>query len=133
MRAESYNDFGIYDFNLSLKIRQAAYYFLRSWVAIFGGAALEYIANVDISSFEPHCIYYFVEELSGSSDEGPSLSVFVGPGSFTDEEYIGVLVPFAGDGVSSCFSKFAPAAFSDFLGDFFEFSAGVFLCLSGLF
>jgi len=130
---ESYNDFGIYGFNLSLKVWQTACYFFMSWVSIFGRTAFEDIANVDIGSFESHCIYYFVEELSGPSNEGSCLSVFVGSGCFTDEEYIGVWVSFAGDGVSSCLSKFAPAAFSDFIGDFFEFGGGVFLCLSGLF
>ena len=133
MCTESYDDFGVYDFNLSLEVREAAYDFLRSWVAVVRGATLEDIANVDISSFESHCIYYFVEELSGPSDKWSSLSVFVGSGCFPDEEYIGVWVSFAGDGVSSCLSKFAPAAFSDFIGDFFKFGGGIFLCLSGLF
>jgi len=49
--AKGDNNFRIYDFNLSLKIWEAAYYFFRSWVAIIRGSAFEDIADVDVGSF----------------------------------------------------------------------------------
>ena len=50
------------------------------------GAALQYIANIHISSAEPHRLNDLGEELSRSSDKGLTLDVLFSSRGFTDEQ-----------------------------------------------
>jgi len=59
--------------------------------------------------------------LSGASDEGESLAVFVGPGPFADKDQAGVRVALAWDRQGSRVGEFfAEGALGDFVDDAFE-------------
>ena len=71
MCTQSYNNFGIYYLNLSLKIWQAAYYLFGGRVAIFRRAALQDIAYKNFAAFQAaSCDYSAITSSSPSSSFG---------------------------------------------------------------
>ena len=89
--AESDNDHGCDDRNLSAKIGKAGFHFVSCGFSVsarFGGhiwTAFQNIRDVDLFAGEFHGGEHFREKFSGESDERFSLFVFIGTGSFADE------------------------------------------------
>lgn len=122
---EGNDDFGIYQFELFLKVGQAAYDLFRSRVSVAGGTAFENIADEDICSLKVASGDNVVEQFAGSANKGSALCVFVCAWSFANKYDPCVGVAFAGDGVGACLAKSALAAFSQLISDLFEFDSWI--------
>ena len=76
-------------------------------VTIVRRAAFEYIANENFLSFKLDCFKYFIEQLSGASDEWFTLFIFISTWRFADNDYICFRISYAEYKFDSCLSKVA--------------------------
>jgi hypothetical protein len=118
--AQSHNNLGIYQLNLSLKIWQAANYLVRPRVTIARRAALQNIAYKDVTSFQAAGVDYFIQQFSGSSNERSPLSIFVGTGCFSNKEYASVRIALTRHGVGPQRPQLAFTTSVYFIGEFFK-------------
>jgi len=123
--AEGDDDVGVNDFDLSLEVGQAAYYFIGFWVTVVGWSAFQNVAYPDVAALEAAGGDDFVEELSCPADKGSALCVFVCTRAFSDEHNSGVRGAFAGHGVGTQRAETAVAAGAGLIGYFFEELCGL--------
>ena len=86
----------------------------------FRGAALYYVADVDVFALQAHGFDHLGEEFAGAADEGEALDVFVVAGAFADEDEVGFRVAVAEDDFVAGFVEFAAGAFAEVGADDFE-------------
>src|SRR5690606_15938986 len=74
-------------FQLRDNIVTARGHLLFAGFSVFRRSALDDVAHVDRLASEAHCGYHLVEQLPGRTNEGVTLSIFVGAWSLADENY----------------------------------------------
>jgi hypothetical protein len=95
--AEGHYHFGSNELKLAVKPRLTRLNLSRQRVAVGRGAALDHIGDVDALTRQVDRSQQFIEKGTGGSNERPPEPVFVVPGGFADEHYLGILSPFAGN------------------------------------
>jgi len=86
--AKRTDDFGLDEFNLFQEKRFTGFDFNGFWVPISGWTAFDDVCNVDLLARISHGFNNLSQKLSGSTDKGFALSVFIGAALFrhlTDE------------------------------------------------
>src|SRR5258708_33985987 len=96
---EGANRLGVDCLKLAVKKLAADFHFVRLRRAIFGRAALDHVAYVDILALDGNALFlgrsfnHLREKLSGPADERQSLLVLVGPRAFAYKHQFRLLVP----------------------------------------
>src|SRR5262249_37749371 len=83
-----HDHFGLDGVELTEKKRRAGGDFVGLGLTIAGRTALDHVADVHVAALEAHGFDHLREELSGASDKGQSLCVFIGSGTLTDENQL---------------------------------------------
>ncbi len=123
---EGADGFRMDDFELASEELSADFHFVRFGCAVFRRAAFDYVADVDVLAEERDAFLgggafdHLREELTGSADEGNSLGVLVGSGTFSYEDQFGLLVAYSEDDFVSGIAETAAVAVADVVDDFEE-------------
>ena len=88
--------------------------------AIFGRAAFDYVADVDVFALQAHGFDHLRKKLARAADERKALNVFVVAGAFADEDQLGFGIAIAEDDFIALLVEFAARAFTQIGADFFE-------------
>ena len=96
------------------------------WRAIARRAALHDVRDVDIFAADAHGFDHVVEQLSGATDEGFALRVFVSAGAFADKHQVGVRIAYAEDNLlAALLVELAAGAVAEIFADEFERGNGI--------
>ena len=124
--AESDDNFGLDDGDLAHEKRGAGFSLIAFWRAIAGRAAFHDVGDVDILAADAHGFDHVVEQLSGATDEGLALCVFVGSGAFADEHQVGVRIADAEDNLlAALLVKLAAGTVAEIFANEFKRGDGI--------
>src|SRR5579875_1969133 len=79
----------------------------RQRVAVIGGTAFDHVGDKDIRPFQVNAAEQLIEELTGRTDEGTPLLIFMEARPLTDKQDTRVWIPFTGNSFCASFAKAA--------------------------
>ena len=107
---EAADDFGRDHIELADQIWRAGGDLILFGKAIFGRAAFDDVADVDVGALEAHGFDHLREKFAGAADEWLALFVFVAAGAFADEDELRFRIADTEDDVGAGLVKFAASA-----------------------
>jgi hypothetical protein len=126
-RTEANDNFGRDGIELAEEEGRASGDLIFLGQAIFRRPAFYDVADVDVLAAESHGFDHLVQKFSGAADKGQPLRVFIGAGTFANENELGFGMAVGEDDVFSRFVEFAAGAVAEVLADFKERVAGDFV------
>src|ERR1019366_2231506 len=108
--AEAADYLGLNHAELAKQIRRACCDLVRFRQAIFGWAAFDDVADVNVRAAKAHRLDHLREKFSGAADERFALSVFVAARAFADKDELGFRIAYAEDDVRAGLVQLAAGA-----------------------
>jgi len=122
--AEANDYFGSDGVQLAKQEGRANFYFVFFGGAIFGWAALHYVADVNVCALQAHGFDHLVQQFSRAADKRQTLGVFIAARAFAHENELGVGISVAEDELVAATMQFAAGAIADVGENFWERIAG---------
>jgi len=124
--AEANYHFGIDYVELAKEEGRTGLDFVGLGGAIFRGAALNDVADVHVFALQAHSFDHLRKKFSSAADERKALKVFIGAGTFTNEDKLSMGIAVAEDEFVATFVELAAGTFAEVFADFQEGVAGDF-------
>ncbi len=122
--AEDANGFGLDGHELAVEELAADFHFVGLRGTIFGRAAFDDVADVDVIAFELDAFFgggvlnHLREQLASAADEGQALLIFIGTRTFANEDERRSFVAGAKDDFVAGLAEAAAFAIADVFADF---------------
>ncbi len=119
--AETADYFRLDHAELAKQERRAGCNFVIFREAIFGRAAFDDVADVNVGAAEAHCLDHLREQFSGAAHEGFALNILVAAGTLSNEDELRFRIPDAEDDLRTSLVQLAThAIWADICADSLE-------------